>query len=38
MAMGLLIVAIVLFFPQGIVGWIRERRGRHPEAQAEVAP
>ncbi|HSS26446.1 MAG TPA: branched-chain amino acid ABC transporter permease [Usitatibacter sp.] len=25
-AMGLLIVAIVLFFPQGIVGWIRARR------------
>ena len=25
-AMGLLIVAIVLFFPQGIVGWIRAHR------------
>jgi branched-chain amino acid transport system permease protein len=25
-AMGIVIVAIVLFFPQGIVGWIRERR------------
>jgi len=25
-AMGLLIVAIVLFFPQGIVGWIRSQR------------
>jgi branched-chain amino acid transport system permease protein len=25
-AMGVLIVAIVLFFPQGIVGWLRERR------------
>lgn len=25
-AMGLLIVAIVLFFPQGVVGWIRQRR------------
>ena len=25
-ALGLLIVAIVLFFPQGIVGWIKQRR------------
>lgn len=37
-AMGLLIVAIVLFFPQGIVGWIRQRRGQHAEAEARVAP
>jgi len=37
-ALGLLIVAIVLFFPQGIVGWIRQRRGRPPEEQPQVAP
>jgi branched-chain amino acid transport system permease protein len=35
-ALGLLIVAIVLFFPQGIVGWVRQRRGQG--AQAQVAP
>ena len=37
-AMGLLIVVIVLFFPQGIMGWIRQRRGRPAEAEAKVAP
>ena len=34
-AMGIVIVAIVLFFPQGIVGWIRERRA--PEMSLERA-
>jgi len=37
-ALGLLIVAIVLFFPQGIVGWLRQRRGDRAHAEAEVAP
>jgi branched-chain amino acid transport system permease protein len=37
-ALGLLIVAIVLFFPQGIVGWLRERRGQRAQAEAQVAP
>lgn len=27
-AMGLMIILIVLFFPQGLMGWIRERWGR----------
>jgi len=31
-ALGLLIVAIVLFFPQCIVGWVRERRARREAA------
>lgn len=31
-AMGLLIVLIVVFFPQGILGWWRERTRRHDAA------
>jgi branched-chain amino acid transport system permease protein len=36
-ALGVFIVVIVLFFPQGIVGWVRERRrARRGEPQAQA--
>ena len=34
-ALGLLIVLIVVFFPQGIVGWVRERRPRAVSAAGQ---
>jgi len=33
-ALGLLIVLIVVFFPQGILGWVHERRARPHAARA----
>lgn len=36
-AMGLLIVVIVVFFPQGILGWIQERRRQKAYNAAQTA-
>ena len=36
-AMGLLIVVIVTFLPDGILGWVRERRGGAPLAEGRRA-
>lgn len=33
-ALGVLIVVVVLFFPQGIMGWVAERRGKLAGRQA----
>lgn len=35
MALGLIIVGIVVFFPQGILGWARTRWPRHSEQREQ---
>jgi branched-chain amino acid transport system permease protein len=37
-ALGLLIVVIVLFFPQGILGWVRQRWPERFGNRVEIAP
>jgi len=37
-AMGLFIVVVVVFFPNGIVGWFRQRWGQRVEDIADYLP